>query len=50
MYRGERGGAMTTRACLFGFVRKKTSHAREINGGELPARVPFFFVGGGSIN
>ena len=46
----ERGGLTTTRGCLFGFVRKKTAHTREINGEKYAQRAPpFFFVGGGGI-
>jgi hypothetical protein len=47
----ERGGLTTTCGCLFGFVRKKTAHAREINGEKSSqrARAPFFFVDGGPM-
>ena len=38
----ERGGLTTTRGCLFGFVRKKTAHAREINGEKSSQRAPPF--------
>ena len=36
----ERGGLTTTRGCLFGFVRKKTAHAREINGKAVETTPP----------
>ena len=46
----KREGLTTARGYLFGFVRKKTVHARGINGeGGLSAR-PLFFVGGRKIN
>ena len=38
--RSERGGITTTRGCLFGFVRKKTAHAREINGKAVETTPP----------
>ena len=38
----EHGGLTTTRGCLIGFVRKKTAHAREINGKESSQRAPPF--------
>ena len=31
--------------CLFGFVRKKTAHAGEINGEEGSQRAPLFLCG-----
>ena len=45
-------GLTTTRGCLFGFVCKKTAHAREINGCEKSSQraPPFFSVNGGNIN
>ena len=46
--RGKRGGLTAIRGYLFGFVRKKTAHAREINGEKSPQRaLSFSFVGGG---
>ena len=42
----ERGGLTTTRGCLFGFVRKKTAHAREINGEKSSQRASRFSLRG----
>ena len=41
---GERSGLTETRGCLFGFVRKRTAHAGEINGEKSSQRAPPFFL------